>query len=95
LLAAVPGVDFVELKEAEICCGSAGIYNVAQNEMAEQLLENKMRRVDETGAEVILTANPGCLLQLRAGVAESGNPRRRVLHVVELLEEAYAAANTH
>jgi glycolate oxidase iron-sulfur subunit len=94
LLAAVPGLDFVELKEAEICCGSAGIYNVAQNEMAEQLLGSKMRRVDETGAELILTANPGCLLQLRAGVAQSGQPRRRVLHVVELLDEAYAARNT-
>ncbi len=94
LLAAVPGLEFVELKEAEICCGSAGIYNVVQNEMAEKLLGNKMQRVDETGAEVVLTANPGCLLQLRAGVAESRNPRRRVLHVIELLEEAYAAANT-
>ena len=94
LLAAVPGLEFVELKEAEICCGSAGIYNVAQNKMAERLLGNKMQRVDETGAEVVLTANPGCLLQLRAGVAESRNPRRRVLHVIELLEEAYAAANT-
>ena len=48
LLAAVPGLDLVELKEAEICCGSAGIYNVAHNEMAEKLLESKMRRIDET-----------------------------------------------
>jgi len=94
LIAAVPGVDFVELKEVEICCGSAGIYNVAQNEMAERLLANKMRRIDETGAEVILTANPGCLLQLRAGVAGSdGKGReRRVMHVVEFLDEAYPGA---
>lgn len=91
LLAVVPGLTVVELKEAEVCCGSAGIYNVAHNEMAEQLLESKMRRVDETGAEMILTANPGCLLQLRAGVARSETPRR-VLHVVELLDEAYQAA---
>src|SRR5437773_926510 len=88
LLAAVPGLELVELKEAEVCCGSAGIYNVAHNEMAERLLEAKMRRIDETKADVILTANPGCLLQLRAGVARSGN-HRRVLHVVELLDEAY------
>ncbi len=88
LLAAVPGLELVELKEAEVCCGSAGIYNVAENEMAERLLEGKMRRIDETGAELILTANPGCMLQLRAGVARSGN-RRRVMHVVELLDEAY------
>jgi glycolate oxidase iron-sulfur subunit len=91
LIAAVPGVDFVELKETEICCGSAGIYNVTQNEMAERLLANKMRRIDEAGATTILTANPGCLLQLRAGVAASQNDngKRRVMHVVEFLDEMY------
>jgi glycolate oxidase iron-sulfur subunit len=91
LLAAVPGLEFVELKEAEICCGSAGIYNVVHNEMAERLLEGKMRRIDETGAELILTANSGCMLQLRAGVTRCGQPgnRRRVMHVVQLLDEAY------
>lgn len=91
LITAVPGVEFVELKEAEICCGSAGIYNVTQNEMAERLLANKMRRIDQTGATTILTANPGCLLQLRAGVAasENGGRKRRVMHVLEFLDEAY------
>jgi glycolate dehydrogenase iron-sulfur subunit len=91
LIKAVPGVEFVELKEVEVCCGSAGIYNVAHNEMAERLLANKMRRIDETGASVILTANPGCLLQIRAGVAESKDSgrARRVMHVVEFLDEAY------
>ncbi len=88
LLEAVPGLQFVELKESEVCCGSAGIYNVVHNDMSEQLLAAKMQRVDETGAELILTANPGCLLQLRAGVARSGQ-KRRVMHVVELLDEAY------
>jgi glycolate oxidase iron-sulfur subunit len=94
LLAAVPGLELIELKEADICCGSAGVYNVVHNEMAGQLLEQKMRRIEETGAELILTANPGCLLQLRAGLARSGN-HRRVLHVVELLDEAYTAASLH
>ena len=91
LIAAVPGVEFVELKETEICCGSAGLYNVTQNEMAERLLANKMKRIDETRATTILTANPGCLLQLRAGVAASrnGGRKRRVMHVVEFLDEAY------
>jgi len=93
LLAAVPGLELVELKESEVCCGSAGIYNVAHNEMAERLLAAKMQRIDETGVELVLTANPGCLLQLRAGVARSGNPRR-VLHVVELLDEAYESRET-
>ncbi|MGH9444888.1 MAG: (Fe-S)-binding protein [Terriglobia bacterium] len=89
LIAAIPGIKFVELKEAEICCGSAGIYNVVHSEMAAQLLAGKMQRVDETQADWIATANPGCLLQLRAGVAASERPERRVLHVVELLDEAY------
>ena len=86
-------VAAVELKEAEICCGSAGVYNVVHSEMAERLLENKLRRIDETKAEVILTANPGCLLQLSAGV-ERRNGRRRVMHVIELLDEAYSRANS-
>ena len=93
LLAAVPGLELIELKEAEICCGSAGVYNVVHSEMAERLLENKLRRIDETKAEVILTANPGCLLQLSAGVKRR-NDRRRVMHVVELLDEAYSRANS-
>lgn len=89
LITSIPGVEFAELPEAEICCGSAGIYNVVHNEIAESLLQAKMQRVDETGADVILTANPGCMIQLRAGAASSSNPQRRVLHVVELLDEAY------
>jgi glycolate oxidase iron-sulfur subunit len=91
LIAAVPGVELVELKEGEICCGSAGVYNVIHNELAERLLANKLRRIDETGADVVLTANQGCLLQLRAGLAREG-AKRRVLHVVELLDEAYRKA---
>ena len=90
LLAAVPGLEFVELKESEICCGSAGIYNVVHNDLAEKILASKMRRIEETKADLILTANPGCLLQLRAGVSRAGG-QRRVLHVVELLDEAYRA----
>jgi len=91
LLSAVPEVELVELKEAEICCGSAGIYNVVHSELASRLLRSKMQCVDRTRADWIVTANPGCLLQLRAGVRASSLPGRRVLHVVELLDEAYAA----
>jgi glycolate dehydrogenase iron-sulfur subunit len=95
LIAAVPGLQFVELKESEVCCGSAGIYNVSHNEMAERLLAGKMQRIDETGADLILTANPGCLLQLRAGVAGSKGRDRRVMDVVELLDEAYSIRAEH
>ncbi|MGO8786834.1 MAG: (Fe-S)-binding protein [Terriglobia bacterium] len=93
LLAAIPGLELVELKEAEICCGSAGVYNVVHNEMSDRLLASKMRRIGETQAELVLTANPGCLLQLRAGVKREGN-NRRVMHVIELLDEAYRRAVT-
>jgi glycolate oxidase iron-sulfur subunit len=89
LINAVPGIKLVELKEAEICCGSAGIYNLVHSGMAARLLAGKMKRIDETEADWIATANPGCLLQLRAGVATSDRPGRRVIHVVELLDEAY------
>ena len=91
LLAAVPGLDLVELKEADICCGSAGVYNLVHNDMSERLLQNKLRRIEETKAEVILTANPGCMLQLGAGVRR-GDGKRRVMHVIELLDEAYRRA---
>jgi glycolate oxidase iron-sulfur subunit len=88
LLTAVPGLRFTEMPLADLCCGSAGVYNVAHREMAASILETKMECLDRTGAEVLATANPGCLLQLRAGVALHGRGQR-VMHVVELLDEAY------
>jgi glycolate oxidase iron-sulfur subunit len=91
LLAAVPGLQFREMPFADICCGSAGIYNVVQNEMAMQILRRKMDSVNATGAEIIATANPGCMLQLQAGARMHGRGQR-VAHVVELLDEAYRNA---
>jgi glycolate oxidase iron-sulfur subunit len=91
LLAAVPGVTFKEMAGADICCGSAGIYNVVQTEMSMQILATKMGNVNATGAQIIATANPGCLLQLRAGVRMHGT-KQQVMHVVEILDRAYAKA---
>jgi glycolate oxidase iron-sulfur subunit len=91
LLRSVPGLEFREMPLSDMCCGSAGIYNVVQNEMAMAVLDKKMANVNRTGAELVVTANPGCLLQLRAGVNLHGNGQR-VLHVVEVLDEAYQAA---
>jgi glycolate oxidase iron-sulfur subunit len=88
LLRSIPGLTFREMPMADVCCGSAGIYNVVQNEMALSILDHKMEHVNATKADVIATANPGCLLQLRAGARLFGNGQR-VLHVVELLDEAY------
>jgi glycolate oxidase iron-sulfur subunit len=89
LIRAVPGVTFREMAGCDTCCGSAGTYNVLQNEMATQLLEHKLESVNSTGASILLSANPGCLLQLRAGVRMFGHGQR-VLHVVELLDMAYS-----
>jgi glycolate oxidase iron-sulfur subunit len=90
LLAQVPGLDFREMPKSDICCGSAGIYNVVQNEMAMEVLRDKMGNVNSTKAEWIVTANPGCMLQLEAGARLHGNGQR-VMHVIEVLDQAYAA----
>ncbi len=87
LLRAIPNLEFVELPYSEICCGSAGIYNLTQTEASLQLLSEKMRHAQSTGAQTIVTANPGCLLQLRAGAAIQ-RTGQQVLHVVELLDRA-------
>jgi len=88
LLAAIPGLQFREMPLSDLCCGSAGIYNVVENEMAMAVLDKKMQSVNMTGAQVIATAKPGCMLQLEAGVRLHGQGQR-VVHVVELLDEAY------
>jgi glycolate oxidase iron-sulfur subunit len=91
LVNAIPEIQFRELPLSDICCGSAGIYNVEHTEMSMELLEKKMQMAATTGAGTIATANPGCMLQLRAG-AEMFGQGQRVVHVVELLDEAYRKA---
>ncbi len=73
---------------SDLCCGSAGIYNVLHTDLSMAILEKKMGNVKLAQAEVIATANPGCMLQLEAGVRKWGSGER-VAHVVELLDEAY------
>ena len=73
---------------ADICCGSAGVYNIEHNDMSLRILARKMEAVNSTGAEIVATANPGCLLQLQAGVRLHGDGQR-VMHVVEILDLAY------
>lgn len=93
LLKAIPGLKLVELPEANWCCGSAGIYNLTQPEMADQLLERKTAHIKSTGATTVATGNPGCLLQLINGAAKAGL-RLRVVHPITLLAEAYRAENS-
>jgi glycolate oxidase iron-sulfur subunit len=89
LIRAVPGVEMVEMPLADQCCGSAGVYNVTQTDTSLELLALKMESVGATKSQAIVTANPGCILQLRAGAAihRTGH---EVLHVVELLDRALA-----
>jgi glycolate oxidase iron-sulfur subunit len=76
------------MEGSDRCCGSAGIYNVVQNEMSMQVLSSKMGSVNATKASIVATANPGCMLQLDSGLRQAGLPIE-VKHVVELLDEAY------
>jgi glycolate oxidase iron-sulfur subunit len=87
LLRSIPSLEFVELPLSDICCGSAGVYNVTQPAASLELLAEKMENAKKTHAQIIATANPGCLLQLRAG-AEIHTTGQEVLHVVELLDRA-------
>ena len=82
------------MRMADGCCGSAGIYNISENEMAMQILAHKMEHVNATEANIIATANPGCMLQLAAGVRLHGAGQRRVMHVVEVLDESYRNFDT-
>jgi len=90
LLRAIPGLKLVDLPESSWCCGSAGVYNLTQPEMAGDLLRRKIANIKSTGAQVVATANPGCLLQIINGARAEGMPLR-VAHPVTLLAEAYRA----
>ncbi|CAH8709998.1 (Fe-S)-binding protein [Paenibacillus thiaminolyticus] len=88
LLCMIPDTKFVELEGAEICCGSAGIYNLVQPQMANDILDARMDAVDQTQASVILTSNPGCLLQMKAGVErEQAHDRIQVMHIIDYFAE--------
>ncbi len=90
LLAQVPSLKVVSLAESDWCCGSAGIYNLTELEMAARLLRRKIDHILATAAEAVVTANPGCILQIEKGLRERGSGVR-VLHLVELLDRAYGA----
>jgi len=91
VLSAIPGLDYAPLEGMEDCCGGAGTYNLSEPEMSEKLLADKMAKVKATGADVLVTANPGCHMQLGAGARLSG-AGCRVAHVVEVLDESYRRA---
>ncbi len=88
IIKAIPGLQFVELRESDVCCGSAGVYNLLYPDLAQQFLDRKIERIKETGADVVVSGNPGCSLQIEKGLRERGL-NIRVLHPVELLDWAY------
>ena len=88
LLKKIPGLDMKPLTESMWCCGSAGIYNLIQPEMADKLLQRKLDHIAATGATIVATGNPGCLLQITNGLAARGT-KVDVVHPVSLLAKAY------
>lgn len=91
LLQMIPGLELVEMRDADRCCGSAGIYNLTHPDLSALVLEEKMKNVAATTPQMIVTANAGCLLQLQQGVRRAGL-QAEVLHVLDLLDRAYGNA---
>jgi glycolate oxidase iron-sulfur subunit len=84
LLKAIPGIKFVEIEGADQCCGSAGVYNITQNELSMEILDRKMEKLQKAQIEVLATGNPGCMFQFKYGAKKFGM-RLEVVHPVELL----------
>jgi glycolate oxidase iron-sulfur subunit len=79
--------NFVELPESDLCCGSAGSYNLTEPEMAERLQKRKIENIIKSGAEIVVTTNPGCLLQIQAGLKKSGAEKIKAIHIADFLAE--------
>jgi glycolate oxidase iron-sulfur subunit len=88
LIRALVGAAFVELPESDVCCGSAGSYNLTEPEMAERLQRRKIENILKTGAKTVVTTNPGCLLQIRAGLKKAGAHDVEALHIADFLDRA-------
>jgi glycolate oxidase iron-sulfur subunit len=85
LLNAIPGVSIEPFAESELCCGSAGIFNLVQPEMAGALGRRKADHIEATGADAVVTSNPGCVMQIRAAAQAAGH-HRPIVHLVEILD---------
>ena len=84
LIKAIPGIDYRELNEASWCCGSAATFSLKYTSESQQILDRKLENINATGAEMLVTANPGCHLQLAWGLKQAGMPQK-VVHLTELL----------
>jgi glycolate oxidase iron-sulfur subunit len=88
LLGQIPGLQYVELPHADRCCGAAGVYSLTQPDRSQTILDEKMRDIESTGAQTIVITNPGCAMQLQAGLVERGQ-KARVYHLMEMLDRSY------
>jgi glycolate oxidase iron-sulfur subunit len=91
MLWAIPDLKFALLNGSDVCCGGAGVYNLLEPQLSQEVLNEKLQHIAESGAEVLATGNPGCHMQIAAGAKLAGLPLR-VCHPVELLDESYARA---
>ena len=93
VLAAIPGLEVVEMEASTMCCGGAGFYSMVHPDLSGQILDTKLGNIAATGAEQVVTANPGCMLQIQQGLTATpcAATGQRVAHVVDLLDEAYRA----
>ena len=89
LLKLVPGLEYIELESADACCGSAGTYNIVKPEMSDQILKRKLDTIRNSGAQVLVTSNPGCLLQLKKGLSDH-LPEVKIMHLTEVLAQSLA-----
>lgn len=92
VLRAIPGLELVPLNESDVCCGSAGIYNLVEPETSDGVLARKIGNIVAAAPDVVATGNPGCLMQIGAGLLRAGSSTR-ALHPVELLDRSYANRN--
>jgi glycolate oxidase iron-sulfur subunit len=90
LVKAKSGDEFIDLAESDLCCGSAGSYNLTEPEMANRLQARKVQNIIESGAEVVVTTNPGCLLQIQSGLRKASAHHIRAVHIADYLLEGGA-----
>jgi Fe-S oxidoreductase len=93
LLRAIEGVTLVEIADAERCCGSAGIYNLTHPDISRELQREKVRAIQEASPDVVVSANPGCMLQIASGLQAAGS-KARVVHLARFVDDPDAAMST-
>ncbi|MDQ4044389.1 MAG: (Fe-S)-binding protein, partial [Chloroflexota bacterium] len=93
ILQAIPGLELTEMRESSLCCGSAGIYNIIRRKMADDLGDRKAEAIRDTGARTVITANPGCHMQLRTSLRRN-DIDVEVRHIAQVLDDAYGGDQT-